>query len=409
MMGSEVKQLFGAVKITRIADSIGLPVFMSPLSNAMYIPEMDADFNIKDFLLFPNRERFIIDHQLPPAATKIKYREGDPAPLPYWLEGNCFIISGDAQVTDLISHHGDQVDAVEVLRDLSQILADARGGVYRRESEVWVARDIAATFSDIFHETPVHSRYWVGRFTQAVEHARKLAKPPHPIDGELRRVGMDWVNRFATKTDLARFKGITGSLIEGILSDKQISGMFFAFIMHRIHSGSFSSIERDITVSNEFSALFPYGLYGYYRENGWPDVSFSYGTPFRILDPFYRELAGAENKGEFKRLERLAYAYFRNADAPREIGDAITPVLHRMTDLFMDIKRTMDGRSTYSHMRSEYYTSDDLVQIYRNMMNLDGVMNGSVRLSETVIDRRFGLDSRFIVDLMEDIYKNKRR
>lgn len=83
MSEPELKRLYGAVKITRLADSIGLPVFTSPRSNAMYIPEMDTELRVSGFMIFTNREQFIIDLNLPESIKFPCYRVGDASPIPY--------------------------------------------------------------------------------------------------------------------------------------------------------------------------------------------------------------------------------------------------------------------------------------------------------------------------------------
>lgn len=398
----ELKRLSGAIKITRSADSIGLPVFTSPFSNAMYVPEMDAELRISDFLIFTNRERFLIDRILPEESKITGYRPNDFSPIPYWHGGRCHIISGDAEPSELIKIHGRAIQNFEVLKSLADILEKARNGSFKQEQEQWIANDISATFKDVFHEPPIHSRYWVGRFTQAIEHARKLAKSPHVIDNELRRVGIEWVKRFATKTDFPRLTSVVGSLIGNVIEKGNAQGIFFSYIMHQINSGNFSKIEKAIISSNEFTALFPYGIYNYYRENGWPDEGFSYSKPFGILDPFYRALQVAEFRNDHKRLERLSYAYFRAGDAPCEIGDAVEPMIYNLTDEFMNLKRRMGDDYYAQSIPESTALKNQLCEIYISMMSLDGVMHGNVRLSETIIDRRFGLDARYITELLNE-------
>ena len=51
-----------AIRLSPV-DSIGVPVFLA--GNSMYLPEMDADFNIRAFLHFHNAEGYDLTGLVP--------------------------------------------------------------------------------------------------------------------------------------------------------------------------------------------------------------------------------------------------------------------------------------------------------------------------------------------------------
>ncbi|TXN22150.1 hypothetical protein [Methylobacterium sp. WL9] len=394
-MIEEGKPLLGSLKLTREADSIGLPVFMGAGGNVMYVPEMDADFLISDFLIFTNSNKFKMDYHVPPEFSQIFYRCGDPTPIPYWFHGKCYFVSGSAEASDLDQIHGSAVQSTDVLRCLSQYLHDARAGVFRQEREQWVARDISAAYGDVFFETPVHSVYWVRRFVEAVKYARNVSQPPHRIDEELRRVGLEWIKRFATKTDISRMTSVVGSLVSSkSLSIERAGSAYFAFIMHRMQSGRFKEIERELPSNNEFAALFSYGIYTFYKEHDGSHTLFDYAKPYGILDPFYKELQIAHDTDDYTRLELMSYAYFNRADAPREVGDAIVPMLYTLNDNLLEARDELRHRISRKQKFEE--EASELVSIYKSMQSLDGCVSGMYRLSKVIFNDRFGMDARFM-------------
>jgi len=83
-----------AIRLSPV-DSIGVPVFKS--GNAMYLPEMDADFNIASFTFFVNEDGYTITDNVPESYRLRMFRVGDPAPIIFWLNQAPHIIEGDAE------------------------------------------------------------------------------------------------------------------------------------------------------------------------------------------------------------------------------------------------------------------------------------------------------------------------
>jgi hypothetical protein len=87
-------------------DSIGVPIYK--LGNAMYLPEMDADFNIRSFMFFENEDGYTITDSVPENYLSRKFRVGDPAPIIFWVNQAPHIIEGDAEPSKLQEMFGLQ-------------------------------------------------------------------------------------------------------------------------------------------------------------------------------------------------------------------------------------------------------------------------------------------------------------
>jgi len=134
------------------ADSIGVPVLMS--GNTMYLPEMDADFNISAFVVFDNEEGYELTSDIPDSYRVRWFRVGDPAPIVFWIAQAAFIVEGDAEKSKLEEMFGITARLHPVLKDLGGMLDDARTGVFKRQHEEWLARELETTYGDVFLEPP---------------------------------------------------------------------------------------------------------------------------------------------------------------------------------------------------------------------------------------------------------------
>lgn len=391
---------WGALKITRSADSVGVPVFTVIGGNAMYVCEMDPYFKIISFMHFSQDNLYKVDTELPTSAREKFYRIGDPAPIPYWLDGKCHFISGDAEERDVFRAHGRVAIDNEVLRDLRQYLDDARNGVFREEQERWMVREISANFHDIFHEIPVHSSYWIRRLGEAVRYARTKTTPPHPVDDELRRVALDWIERFASKTDYDRIMGVIDNLLQGAIPTERAQSMVFAFLVNKVSSGNFSMIERKISKDARFRRLFPEGLYQYWWENNWPRLPFEYKKPYHLLDPLRAEIRQGEIKEDFHRAERMAFLCFARQKASQEIDELVWPIINRYLDKLRNaVYKSEPIFLDPSKRRSWQPRAVRILYLYHMLMSLDGIIDGTHRLSRAIVDERFGLSQYYVQDL----------
>nr|WP_128083431.1 hypothetical protein [Methylobacterium sp. B34] len=394
--------LLGAMRIIDDVDSIGIAVFGVPGGNTAYVAEMDADFRIVEFMDFHNHEGYQVDYNLPGDHKLKPYILGEPTPLVFWLDGSCHIMEGNAESEDVLKIYGKRAIADPILIDLRRYLADARNGVFQDLQDQWTVEDISGAFSDIFREPPVHSRYWVTRLGEAVRHARSLTQPPHPIDDELRRVSLDWIERFATKTDFDRLMSVIGNLSSGAITSDRAQAMVFAFLINKANTGKFAEIEKRLVSSRQFINLFPQGLFHYWWRHTWPKLHFHYSKPRDIVDPLIKEIRLGEERQNFIRAERMAYLFFGKEDATNQIHDRAMPLLNKCLDDLYAAKQK--GEVLFSIHRNRPRWRDHakyILMLYHIAMALDGIMHGTHRLSRTVVDRRFGLDSFYIHELHE--------
>jgi hypothetical protein len=155
-----------------------ITVFIS--GNAMYIPEMDGDFNISAFISFENEEGYELTSEFPDTYRVRWFRIGDPAPIIFWVSQAPFIIEGDAERSKLEEMFGITARLHPVLKDLGGMLHDARTGLFKRQQEEWLARELETTYGDVFLGTPSRTKYWISRYRVALENARKLTHPKEP-------------------------------------------------------------------------------------------------------------------------------------------------------------------------------------------------------------------------------------
>jgi hypothetical protein len=387
-------KLVGAIRLVPEVDAIGIPVFGA--NNAMFVPEMDTDFRITRFLDFFNSEGYQIDYALPGEFQSRVFSIGAPAPLPFWFHSSGHIIEGDAEQEDLARRFGSQAADNPVLADLGNILNDARSGVFRRRKEKWTANEIAACFSDVFYESPVHSKYWVRRYSVAVANARSLTQPPHPIDLKLRRVALDWLKRFASKTDFTRLVSLLGNPENGIITERRYRDILFAFIVNKLATGGFPELEKyaDHPVIERY---FPSGIGAHFEAQDWPRVPFEYRRPAKLVDILIEEIAKARKTRHYNRAAKMTYLFYRRGHVPRAIDDITFPILNEEMDVFRHMRERADGifeTRDYADYWSEM--ASDLLRQYDRLMVIDGILNGDARLSTVIVDRRFGVNARYI-------------
>ncbi|MGX7703814.1 hypothetical protein [Methylobacterium sp. Gmos1] len=395
-------QLLGAIRIVPDVDSIGIAVFGVPGENTMYVGETDASFKITEFMDFINAEGFQIDYNLPEDHQLLSYTLGEPSPIPFWVNGFCHIIPGDAESNDVFVRFDNLAIDHPVLKTLRRLLGDARNGVFQEQQDQWMVEEIAASFSDIFERTPVHSRYWITRLGDAVRHARSLTEPPHPIDEELRRIALEWIERFATKTDYQRLMAVIGNLLEGAISAERAQAMVFGFLVNQVMAGNFNTFAKELGRDKRFTELFPNGIYQYWWRHNWPRLTFNYNKPDFILDPLLWEIRHGAAREDFHRAERLSYLYFRWEQAPAEIHERVVPLIQEY------LKKLSAARYRADEIMSnplKYKKWDEaarrVLYFYFILMSLDGIIDGNHRLSRVIIKERFGLSSTYVKELAE--------
>jgi hypothetical protein len=391
-------KLFGAIRLVPRVDTIGIPLFSA--GNGMFVPEMDAEFRITRFLDFFNEDGYTLDYELPKEYQGRIFSIGSPTPIPFWFSQTRHIIEGDAEREDLAKKFGCRAADESVLIDLGNLLDDARTGRLRQRKERWTADEIAAGFGDVFYEVPVHSPYWVRRYNVAVANARAIAQPPHPIDIRLRRVALEWIRRFATKTDFTRLVAVLGKAEDGIITSKRRTEILFAFLVHKTATGNFGQLAKYLD-HPLIQDCFPFGLCYYFEKSGWPKVPFDYQRPANnLIHLLIDEIKIARRTQRFDRAAQITYLFYNRTHVPRLVDDHVMPILNESTDRFHEMReRAQDifGDREFAHQWRE--TAESLLQQYDQLMVLDGMLNGDARLSKTVVDRRFGVDAHYINEL----------
>lgn len=391
-------KLFGAIRLVPDEDTIGIPLFTAG-GNAMFVPEMDADFRITRFLDFYNEEGYRLEYELPSGFQGRKFGIGNPTPLPFWFQQSSHVIEGDAEREDVEKLFGSAVNNSPVLADLGNLLHDARTGVFQRRNDRWTAADIASGFGDVFNEPPVHSRYWISRYTIAVANARAKTVPPHPIDVKLRRTAFDWLSRFATKTDYLRLIAVLGKPESGIIPKRRFTEILFAFVVNKIATDKFKEIEKYVDHPT-MQESFPFGMSHHLDQRGWPKVPFSYAKPDQLGAPLTAEIWRGKQSGYFDRAAKLTFLLYKKGRVPKVVDDIVMPILNERMTEFKRLHGVGDrvfGNREYEYLWEE--TAKALLSEYDRLMVLDGILNGDARMSKVVVEGRFGVGHRYLDSL----------
>ncbi|MGM4998292.1 hypothetical protein AB8A05_06110 [Tardiphaga sp. 538_B7_N1_4] len=367
---------------------------------------MDADFNISGFRQFINDGEYTLDYGMPSRYLDHMFSVGDPCPIVFWIDGDAQVIEGDAEAEALFVRFGDKARKSDVLVSLGGMLDDARKGKFKAQQEEWLATEIETAFSDVFLEAPSRTRYWISRYRAALENARKLVEPPHPIDVRLRRASSEWLSKFATKAELPMIASILGEASQGVYSVNQIAEIVFAYVCHRITTARSSEIKllaSDLTIQS----LIPQGLYNYYISEGWPHVPFDYNRPDFIQlakDRIVKDRA----KRSWKASLSLSRLLFGNKAAPAEVDELALSILNAELKGYKLLMKALDRPAN----RDGYYGELTFAQIAREAISafsrvndLSCVMHGDERANGIMMGGRFGVWPEEIAEVREDLAK----
>jgi hypothetical protein len=377
-----------AIRLSPV-DSIGVPVFMA--GNSMYLPEMDADFNISAFLHFENEEGYELTFLIPDDYRQQMFRIGDPAPIIFWVDQAPYIMEGDAEKAKLDEIFGIRARTHPVLKDLGGMLHDARTGVFKSQQEEWLAKELEVAYGDVFLEPPSRTKYWIHRYRVALENARKLTQPPHPIDVRLRRASTEWLAKFATKAELPMISSLLGEASQGIYSVRQITEIMFAYLSNKLsaaRSGEINKIAADVTIKS----LFAHGMYEFYIQNGWPNAPFNYAK-LDFVEVMKQRLALGKESGTWEASLQLSKLLFGDRDAPSEVDDTAMLYIRPILSEYKGLLGEAAERFTY---QGENYSSEgllersrDIVECYERIQELGCIMNGDDRKNGSMMDGRF--------------------
>jgi hypothetical protein len=96
----------------------------------------------------------------------------------------------------------------------------------------------------------------------------------------------------------------------------------------------------------------------------------------------------------------MTYLFYRKTRVPRIIDDLVMPILNESIVDFRVMRQAADKVFASRQFANDWReTATALLRQYNKLMLLDGILNGDSRLSNTIIDRRFGVDSYYIGQL----------
>lgn len=359
--------------------------------NSMYLPEMDADFNIRAFVHFENEDGYQLTSYIPDNYLQRIFRVGDPAPIIFWVEQAPYIVEGDAEKSKLEEIFGLTARTHPVLRDLGGMLHDARTGVFKRQEEEWLAREIETAYGDVFLEAPSRTKYWIHRYRVALENARKLTQPPHPIDVRLRRASTEWLQKFATKAELPMIGSLLGEASQGVYSVRQITEIMFAYLSNKLPSARSSEIAK-IAGDETITSLFAHGMYEFYIKNGWPNAPFKYDQ-VNFIELMKTRLAQGQKSGTWKVALNLSKVLFGDRDAPHEVDDAALVYIRPIIDTY---KEALQGGEFRMDPNGVSFTREALIEYARTIVTsfdriqeLGCIIIGSDRKEGAMMDGRF--------------------
>ncbi|MEH2506821.1 hypothetical protein V1290_005632 [Bradyrhizobium sp. AZCC 1578] len=380
-----------AIRLSPV-DSIGVSVFLA--GNSMYLPEMDADFNISRFLHFENEDGYELTSLIPDAYRQQMFRIGDPAPIIFWVDQAPYIVEGDAEKAKLDEIFGIRARTHPVLKDLGGMLHDARTGVFKRQQEEWLAKELEVSYGDVFLEPPSRTKYWIHRYRVALENARQLTQPPHPIDVRLRRASTEWLEKFATKAELPMIASLLGEASQGIYSVRQITEIMFAYLSNKLSTARSAEINK-IAADETIGALFAHGMYEFYIENGWPNAPFNYAK-LDFVEVMKQRLAQGKESGTWEVARQLSKVLFGDRDAPTEVDDVALMYIRPILGTYKSLLGEAESRYAYNGMK---FTSEGLldhsraiVDCFDRIQELGCIMNGDDRKNGSMMDGRFQVD-----------------
>jgi hypothetical protein len=380
-----------AIRLSPV-DSIGVPVFMA--GNSMYLPEMDADFNISAFMHFENEDGYELTSLIPDDYRQQMFRIGDPAPIVFWVDQDPYIVEGDAEKAKLDEIFGIRARTHSVLKDLGGMLHDARTGVFKRQQEEWLAKELEVSYGDVFLEPPSRTKYWIHRYRVALENARQLTQPPHPIDVRLRRASGEWLEKFATKAELPMISSLLGEAAQGIYSVRQITEIMFAYLSNKLSTARASEIKK-IAADETIKSLFAHGMYEFYIKNGLPNVPFKYAK-LDFVEFMKQLLAQGHESGTWEVALHLSKLLFGDRDAPIKVDDAALMYIRPILETYKRVLREAESRYAYNGMK---FTSEGLldhsrviVDCFDRIQELGCIMNGVDRKNGSMMDGRFQVD-----------------
>ncbi|WP_186421320.1 hypothetical protein [Bosea sp. CS1GBMeth4] len=401
--------LWGSIRLVDVPDSIGIPLFSVSNSNSLWVSETDGDFRITRFLLLPPDAPYRLVQQIPPGVTRRRMMIGEYAPVPFWVNGKLHHVNGNAYPEDVPDIATQSPEAAEVVDDVRRLLDDARNGRFKARLQRDEAERIIDAFPDVFEEVPVHSRYWVSRFRLAAAETVPGSRS-EDLSQRLRSIGRQWLDRFASKTDTARFKGLVDAGHAGVFSDQEVKNLYFAYIIDLISRGKLAEAARGFLKDPGFASLFPAGIFEFHRFNQWPNTPFEYRRPKVLTDPLLAAVRdNHENPEMLAALRGVAYLYFGRKDAPLDFSQSLYPFRRAAQRELLEGRERMREieslRTGWDLHRDEYLQQvDRVLSAFDRLKYLEGIDYANTRLVKEPKMKILGLESAYIEHLRSDEY-----
>lgn len=271
------------------------------------------------------------------------------------------------------------------------MLHDARTGVFKRQEEEWLAQELESAYGDVFLEPPSRTKYWIHRYRVALENARKLTQPPHPIDVRLRRASGEWLQKFATKAELPMISSLLGEASQGIYSVRQITEIMFGYLSNKLANARRSEIVK-IAADKTIRSLFNHGMYEFYINNGWPNVTFNY-KKLDFVQVMKERLAEGKNSETWEVALNLSRLLFGDRDAPAEVEEAALMYLRPIIATYKQALSDAGGRYAYEGVK---FSGEGLLEVsrvivtnYDHIQELGCIIVGEDRKDGVMMEGRF--------------------
>ncbi len=375
-----VASLFGFIRLASKHDCIRIAVFRESGMNFDLIAETDGNLRITRFLDLYPEQGYQVDEL--PAKVRRRYSIGDAAPIPFLVSQTPIIISGDRQPLDVDGAVPVTARQSDVVKDVRNLLANARSGFFRQRLEDWKAEEIRTVYADVFTERPSNSRYWVARYRSSIVRSKRNEVLPMSLADDIRNVGTRWLQLFATKTDFGRIRLLFNDVDDGVFSRGDLVSSAFAHLCHKYTKRDFRLLKRIFSGDAYCLGLLPGGLYYHYIEHGYPDVPFRYDKPDNFLSEFRTKLYRASETGDLKDAKSLALVLFGLKDTPNELQNELTRLRVRLTHDFVSAKEEETRRVSWI----KYEGKDDFILEGDGQREYDIVIQNIVTTFDALVD-----------------------
>jgi hypothetical protein len=326
--------MFGALRLTRAVDGIGIATFRVGSSNQAFVAETDCDLRITNFAPV-DPDEYPMDYSITREAQQTLVHIGDACPIPFWVDNKPCLVRGDVSLEEFDGQFQTNASVQGVLAELRDIIEKSRNRFYQQKRQISAERQVLKDFKDIFDEYPAHSRYWVSRFKAAVLNAVRLDDEFQAgTRSRLRGRILEWVQRFRNKCQLRLLSAALSSAQPHVLTRLEVQLILFDYLVQRFSRRDISALRRP-DVREVIHEYFPMGLHGFIMLDR-PDIlqllqessaEFAYealwnGSRTNLVYQFMRMFPETA-AGDFHDLIIASSVIFGSSELPREVYDRV--------------------------------------------------------------------------------------